>query len=54
MVVCETTRLVPIREIATSPDISNELRIRVNLSKKVRSSFAKMASFYLHVKVGHT
>ena len=34
VVFCETTRLVPITEIASSPDISNELRIRVTLVDK--------------------
>ena len=46
VVVCETARLVPITEIASSPDISNELRIRVTLVENVCASFAKGTSLH--------
>ena len=44
--VCETARLVPITEIASSPDISNELRIRVTLVEKGTLSSAKVTSLH--------
>ena len=46
VVVCETARLVPITEIASSPDISNELRIRVTLVEKGTLSSAKVTSLH--------